>query len=198
LAGGSVDGDAGGEGEAAVVRKPVANAVTVGLLVGALALTLLYVQSFWINWIWDKQSWVSGERRAHAIGLLSIAGRVAWIRSDLVFTSPEQIAVYEENARRIGTPRWERGWREVTRKEWGGWYGPRWDTNHRVTPDFSLDAVTVALPVWPVVIGAWWLAVWRLRRDMRRRRRGSEGRCLTCGYDLRASGAVCPECGAAG
>ena len=34
-----------------------------------------------------------------------------------------------------------------------------------------------------------------LRRSVRKRSRAKAGACLTCGYDLRASKEICPECG---
>jgi hypothetical protein len=55
-----------------------------------------------------------------------------------------------------------------------------------------------------VDIGGWFLvmlaavipATW-VASTLRQRRRARERRCLNCGYDLRASGERCPECGTA-
>jgi len=56
-----------------------------------------------------------------------------------------------------------------------------------------------AIPYWFMILMTatmptlWWR---RHRLDRRRRGRLSAGLCPTCGYDLRASGERCPECGA--
>jgi len=67
------------------------------------------------------------------------------------------------------------------------------------TPDgpigISIEGVVLA-PWWALAavfaIGPMWRAS-RIRRWWRRRR----GLCANCGYDLRATGATCPECGMA-
>jgi hypothetical protein len=54
----------------------------------------------------------------------------------------------------------------------------------------------VYVPHWGIALIASALPAWMLakrRRDSRRRKRGL---CVECGYDLRGSGAICPECGA--
>ena len=56
----------------------------------------------------------------------------------------------------------------------------------------------VLVPYWAVVLAtAAPPVVWfvRRRRARRARRAAAMNRCPTCGYDLRASGARCPECG---
>jgi hypothetical protein len=54
----------------------------------------------------------------------------------------------------------------------------------------------VGVLVTIVVLGAWtvWLTV--ARGESLRRRRETMGLCTRCGYDLRASPDMCPECGA--
>jgi hypothetical protein len=54
----------------------------------------------------------------------------------------------------------------------------------------------VGLPIWFL---AWAFAMppaIALQRHRKRQRRIRNGLCLACGYDLRASGERCPECGA--
>jgi hypothetical protein len=61
----------------------------------------------------------------------------------------------------------------------------------------TVTSIAVAVPHWALALAAaTWPAgmVWRAAR---RRVRAARGLCVTCGYDLRASGDVCPECGAA-
>lgn len=53
----------------------------------------------------------------------------------------------------------------------------------------------LTIPYWAVAVLAWLPPlpfIWRAAWSRRRRRRG---RCMWCGYDLRSSGAICPECG---
>ena len=60
---------------------------------------------------------------------------------------------------------------------------------------FGLSQYDLMVPIW---IPAFSLAVApsvAIYRCIRRRRRHAAGRCLTCGYDLRGSEGVCPECG---
>jgi hypothetical protein len=59
-------------------------------------------------------------------------------------------------------------------------------SSHRLYfPHWSLAAITAIVP-----------SIWCLRRQ-RDRARKRLGRCVTCGYDLRATPDRCPECGTA-
>jgi hypothetical protein len=56
---------------------------------------------------------------------------------------------------------------------------------------------SITCPHWLVAIVAALYPALRLRRWWQRRRGGGAGRCLRCGYDLRATPDRCPECGRA-
>ena len=52
-----------------------------------------------------------------------------------------------------------------------------------------------AIPYWAVALPLAAAAGWGWWAGRRRGRREKTGRCLRCGYDLRASAERCPECG---
>jgi hypothetical protein len=55
----------------------------------------------------------------------------------------------------------------------------------RVTVSTALIALFVTVPA----------IIWTVRAFKRRRRKDDGTHCASCGYDLRASGNTCPECG---
>jgi hypothetical protein len=65
----------------------------------------------------------------------------------------------------------------------------------RGTNGVSVNITRWMFPMWPLVIPFIPLPVLWMQRRRRRARWQREGRCLECGYDLRATRDRCPECG---
>ena len=77
------------------------------------------------------------------------------------------------------------GGRERTR------WGVRW-----ISQDAALDSQRgIIVPLWLPTLFFAALPLARGALFIRRRRRGREGHCRKCGYDLRATPDRCPECG---
>lgn len=83
------------------------------------------------------------------------------------------------------------------------WWGRRGfgRENSRILPpypqNFSGGAGRLAytVPAWAIIFPLLILPAFKLRTLIRRQRRIAAGRCVRCGYDLRASSGRCPECG---
>ena len=56
--------------------------------------------------------------------------------------------------------------------------------------------LSLVFPIWSAALPAAVLPALRLIALLRTRRRRATGRCARCGYDLRATPDLCPECGA--
>jgi hypothetical protein len=61
--------------------------------------------------------------------------------------------------------------------------------------EYSPDVNLIAFPIWPLAVATSLLPLGRATRG-RRTERAADA-CPACGYDLRATPARCPECGAA-
>ncbi len=82
----------------------------------------------------------------------------------------------------------------------GSWAGVSWQAGYSFS--YSQSIHDVILPPWAWLAGSAAMVglgypstIGRLVRCRRLARRVRENRCLSCGYDLRASPDKCPECG---
>jgi hypothetical protein len=84
----------------------------------------------------------------------------------------------------------------------GHWKRVRVDYQYPGKPEYLEPRLSVrpgewrvGVPFWLPLLFALALPAWQVGRWRHARRRDRQGRCSACGYDLRASGDRCPECG---
>ena len=80
------------------------------------------------------------------------------------------------------------------------WAGFEYGRGEFIDGRFRYATAQVRVPLWFVALLAAPLPAWRGRTLARKRtasRRSSQGLCVQCGYDVRATPDRCPECGAA-
>lgn len=84
-------------------------------------------------------------------------------------------------------------WLVVTDHGWSATDESRGSAGH------GLMALRIGMPFWPLILLGLVLvgATARGWRNWWRSRLAAAGCCVACGYDLRASGGACPECGVA-
>jgi hypothetical protein len=169
------------------VWRILLNGLTILSLLLALAFAVLWVRSYW---------------RADVFGWM------APVRSDAEFFSFSAVSAGG------GTAVWFGYYAPRDSGDWppDGWHwtaigGPptpyadggganRWGMSHTFFTDPAGRWRRIVFPTWPAAVVFAILPGMMLTRAIRRRRRGREGHCAKCGYDLRATPDRCPECGA--
>lgn len=86
---------------------------------------------------------------------------------------------------------------------WWGRHGVGWENSVKLPPYPELftggtGKLACTVPVWAIFFLLLVLPALKLTTLIRRRRRIAAGKCVRCGYDLRASPGRCPECGLEG
>jgi hypothetical protein len=170
------------------IARPLLFGLTALSLLLWLATAALWVRSYWVA---DAVWWLS-RRSIHA--LQTNPGRLEYSEGNTagfldypfrfghhVIRPPRHLSLANS-----GDPLDAVAWRFAGFAWFGG-----------LTPD-GYEQHALALPFWFVwlltaVLPLRWFSTVRRRRRLERRRNANQ--CVACGYDLRASGDRCPECG---
>ena len=161
------------------------SAVSRVLCTGTVALwAWSYAELVRISWVNSGRSWtcavVCSRGQVGAVSIRDDGGRLTGDASGVSVSRDRTVADIGQEWRQRG-------------------YGPSWagfGVGRRAVP--SIDYRLAMFPVWSVAaLTALLPAAWAVRRRRgRREQRLAEGRCVACGYDLRATPKRCPECGA--
>lgn len=156
--------------------KWVGRAILASSLLAVAAVAALWVRSYWREDTLGFDNPQDGYM-GYAAWINSGRGRLFLVRLDNANVGPVRrlnLTSTDFSNGTVDMPMWE------------------WAFNSNSSPRASFPhwfaaaiALTPSVPSW----------VCLRRRHSRRRRRAAELRCLTCGYDLRATPGRCPECG---
>jgi hypothetical protein len=181
--------------------------ITVASALACVAATVFWIRSFEdVRWFLRRQTLVDEKRlELRTVSIRWFAGRISI--QGMIERYTDVAPSMRERARTWVSSR--RGYphlfdyrkispapaNSVWRRR--GFYWVYGRNNFPVPPDWNFVRIdrVVAFPLWfpafvTVVLPFAWIV-----GCIRHRRRELQGRCLSCGYDLRASADRCPECG---
>jgi hypothetical protein len=182
------------------LRYTLLNGCAAVSLLLLIATSLMWVRSYWY---FDEYRSVN-PGNGQLIDLLSVYGGVQVGKAENVHNTNGELGWTWDTS--SSTPLDPNHWATVPSSQWQALTGPSPD---RVIRGFGFRLIwgdlAKSMPFWtlripygfllivsagfPALFAARWL---RSKRASRRRR---EGRCASCGYDLRATAERCPECG---
>jgi hypothetical protein len=187
------------------VRRMLLDAATVLSLVLFVATAALWVRSHRQGDRWARLQYVPRVGN-YWQQVFSHWGVVVWAAEE------PQRRIYEEGGPGLGWHHlaWEAApgnpvipkllWRPTRLEQWGFAYHRERQIELEALGDWPIVPHDVfAAPYWFIVLlfgVAPALAAIRWSRGYKSRKRSRQGRCLACGYDLRATLGRCPECGA--
>ena len=178
------------------MRRTALNVVTGLSLLACVAVAALWVRSYWYEDVIGR-SWQEGSAHFN-----SYRGRLTGLYSNL----PDRGATFSFSGRLDGTdaipPRFlQTRWNRmglVLQEDQHPRVQTAWDTvlRARGRRPFRLLTRHAGVPHWLIAAAFAALPAARLPGVVERCRRKRGGRCVKCGYDLRAAAGRCPECGA--
>ena len=167
------------------MRQRLLNILAGMSLVICVLAAALWVRSYWVadGFVWKPSAAAGSYYRAYFGGGGARLGRGEY--------SFNKSACFEHYTDR--SPARQTGFHPETSADRLGF------DYHRGSDSKGMPVVDLIVPMWAVVLLAAVLPGCRMTwlwRDLRCRRKLASGRCASCGYDLRATPARCPECGA--